>query len=52
MQESSVPWQKMDTSLEWFGPDVFTTLDHDRQELAKLEAQFLKQLKPESVDLV
>ncbi len=52
MKESSVPWQSMDTSLEWFGPDVFTTLDNDRQELANLEAQFLKQLKPASVDLV
>lgn len=52
MNESSVPWQNMDTSLEWFGADVFTTLDGDRQDLAKVESEFLKQFKPQSVDLV
>ncbi|MFY0640456.1 MAG: sugar phosphate isomerase/epimerase [Bermanella sp.] len=51
MTHSSVPWQNMDASLEWFGPDVFATLDHDRQALAKLESQFCpsSQLEPSAV---
>ena len=47
MKESGVPWQNMDASLEWFGPDVFTTLDNDRKELAKLESHFIQQSQPE-----
>lgn len=47
MKESSVPWQNMDASLEWFGPDVFATLDHDRKALANLESHFLLQPQPE-----
>jgi 3-dehydroshikimate dehydratase len=47
MKESAIPWQNMDASLEWFGPDVFTTLDNDRKELAKLESHFIQQSQPE-----
>jgi 3-dehydroshikimate dehydratase len=47
MKESSIPWQNMDASLEWFGHDVFSTLDNDRKALAKLESDFLQQSQPE-----
>ena len=47
MKESSIPWQNMDASLEWFGPDVFATLDNDRKALAKFETEFLQQNQPE-----
>jgi 3-dehydroshikimate dehydratase len=47
MKESAIPWQNMDASLEWFGPDVFATLDNDRKELAKLESHFIQQSQPE-----
>lgn len=47
MKESSVPWQSMDASLEWFGPDVFSTLDNDRKELGKLESHFIQQSQTE-----
>ena len=47
MTESGIPWQNMDASLEWFGPDVFATLDNDRKELAKLESRFIQQPQPE-----
>ena len=52
MKESNVPWQNMDASLEWFGPDVFTTLDNDRKELAKLESHFIQQPESELTALV
>ena len=52
MTESTIPWQNMDASLEWFGPDVFATLDKDRKELASLESQFIKQSQTETVALV
>ena len=47
MKESAIPWKNMDASLEWFGSDVFTTLDNDRKELAKLESHFIQQSQPE-----
>jgi 3-dehydroshikimate dehydratase len=43
MKDSGMPWGNMDASLEWFGPDVFATLDHDRKELEKLESHFIQQ---------
>jgi 3-dehydroshikimate dehydratase len=47
MKESSIPWQNMDASLEWFGHDVCATLDNDRKALAKLESDFLQQSQTE-----
>jgi 3-dehydroshikimate dehydratase len=42
----------MDASLEWFGPDIFATLDNDRKELAKLESLFIQQSQPKLTALV
>ena len=47
MKDSDIAWTNMDASLEWFGPDVFSTLDNDRKELEKLESHFIKQSQPE-----
>lgn len=52
MKESSVAWQNMDASLEWFGPNVLATLDHDRKQLAKLESLFIQSAQPERAALV
>jgi 3-dehydroshikimate dehydratase len=52
MKDPSMPWENMDASLEWFGPDVFATLDHDRKELAKLESNFIQQSKSDLTALV
>ena len=52
MNQSSLPWQNMDASLEWFGPDVLKTLDNDRQALAKVESQYLNQKMPQTAALV
>lgn len=52
MKDSGMPWKNMDASLEWFGPDVFATLDHDRKELEKLESHVTQQLASKLTALV
>ena len=39
MTESQLSWDSLDASLEWFGPDVLATLEHDRLRLQELEAE-------------
>lgn len=40
MNETSL-WPTLDASLEWFGPDVLTTLEQDSEQLSLLEAETL-----------
>lgn len=40
MNETSL-WPTLEASLEWFGPDVLTTLEQDAQQLALLEGETL-----------
>lgn len=39
MTESRLSWESLDASLEWFGPDVLTTLAHDGNDLLQLESE-------------
>jgi 3-dehydroshikimate dehydratase len=39
MTELPRAWESLDTTLEWFGPDVLSTLAHDGDQLLKLEEQ-------------
>lgn len=34
-------WPTLDASLEWFGPDAFTVLEHDALQITRLEAATL-----------
>ena len=40
MSETSL-WPSLDASLEWFGPNVLTTLEQDSEQLSLLEAETL-----------
>ena len=40
MNETAL-WPTLDASLEWFGPNVLDTLEHDAQQLSLLEAETL-----------
>lgn len=40
MNETSL-WPTLDASLEWFGPNVLTTLEQDAEQLALFEAETL-----------
>ncbi|MES2506500.1 MAG: sugar phosphate isomerase/epimerase, partial [Verrucomicrobiota bacterium] len=40
MNETSL-WPTLDASLEWFGPNVLTTLEQDSEQLSLLEAETL-----------
>ena len=39
LNNSQFPWQELDASLEWFGPNVMSTLEHDGREIAKLQTE-------------
>ncbi len=39
MTGSQLAWEGLDASLEWFGPDVLSTLAHDRDQLLQLESE-------------
>ncbi|HSC88408.1 MAG TPA: sugar phosphate isomerase/epimerase [Polyangiaceae bacterium] len=39
MTESQLPWEGLDASLEWFGPDVLSTLARDNRELRAFESE-------------
>lgn len=41
MTEFQLAWGGMDASLEWFGPDVLTTLAHDGGQLLQFESEHL-----------
>lgn len=41
MNESKLRWSELEASLEWFGPDVLTTLEGDLRRIAALEAETL-----------
>jgi len=40
MSKSALPWRDMDASLEWFGADVFSTLDTDLKKIYQIESAF------------
>ncbi len=44
MAKSNLSWRDMDASLEWFGGDVFSTLQTDRKKISAIEAAFNKTL--------
>lgn len=48
IQDAPLPWEKMDASLEWFGPDVQNILNLDRQLAGKFESQFSQKTETES----
>lgn len=39
MTETRLSWESLDASLEWFGPDVLATLEHDRRRIQELESE-------------
>ncbi len=41
MQQDKVNWRDLDVSLEWFGGDVFCTLDKDQRAIGTLQGQFV-----------
>lgn len=47
MNAFPVRWKALDSSLEWFGPNVFATLEGDRQALARLQAEPLERSRVE-----
>ena len=51
MKDSSIAWRDMDASLEWFGQDVFSTLNQDRNDLALIESAVAGQAiqQPEAI---
>lgn len=39
MLEAAPQWETLDASLEWFGANVFSTLEHDSRQLRALESE-------------
>lgn len=46
MTESPLPWGSLDASLEWFGPNVLSILEHDSKQLRQLESESPDRLLP------
>lgn len=46
LAKDSGTWARLEASLEWFGPDVVSTLEADRKNLSAWEAQWVLERSP------